>query len=126
MAACRILVVDDDPWIIDILAELLRDEGHIPILAGTGEEALRLVRQSPPDLILLDLKLPGLNGEEFMDELRRAKLEIPIIILSAAAQPPRSDLLLQVSAYLAKPFDILDLLEMVDRFCPTASLEPVS
>jgi CheY-like chemotaxis protein len=122
---CRILIVDDDPWIVEIIGELLREEGYIPILAASGEEALRLVFQNPPDLILLDLKLPGLGGEEVIRELRQAKLEIPIVLLTAAVYPSPLGTPPNVAAYLAKPFDLTDLLALVERFCPGPTFAPV-
>ena len=125
MAKCRILIVDDDPWIVEIIAELLRDEGHSPILATTGEEALTLIQQRSPDLILLDLKLPGLGGEEVIRELRRAGFDIPVVMLTAASDPFPMGVPPNISAYLAKPFEILDLLALVNRFCPDHTLDPV-
>lgn len=90
MTAPVIAIVDDDVYIGDMLEELLRREGYGVLRAYSGTEALMLLEDRRPDLILLDLMLPGLNGEEVLPHLTG----IPVIVLSArAAVEDKVDLL---------------------------------
>lgn len=111
MTAPVIAIVDDDVYIGDMLEELLRREGYGVLRAYSGTEALMLLEDRRPDLILLDLMLPGLNGEEVLPHLTG----IPVIVLSArAAVEDKVDLLLGGAAdYLTKPFDTRELLARV-------------
>ena len=106
-----IAIVDDDVYIGDMLEELLRREGYGVLRAYSGTEALMLLEDRRPDLILLDLMLPGLNGEEVLPHLTG----IPVIVLSArAAVEDKVDLLQGGAAdYLTKPFDTRELLARV-------------
>ena len=81
MTGSVIAIVDDDAYIGDMLEELLRREGYGVLRAYSGTEALMLLEDRRPDLILLDLMLPGLNGEEVLPHLTG----IPVIVLSARA-----------------------------------------
>jgi CheY-like chemotaxis protein len=107
-----VLIIDDDAWIRTILAELLASEGLEILEAGDGRRGLILAEERCPDVILLDLALPGRSGLEVMHDLKRRQptSEIPVIVVSAYA------LLLagghQPSAYrvMQKPFDIPDVL----------------
>lgn len=111
MTAPVIAIVDDDVYIGDMLEELLRREGYGVLRAYSGTEALMLLEDRRPDLILLDLMLPGLNGEEVLPHLTG----IPVIVLSArAAVEDKVDLLQGGAAdYLTKPFDTRELLARV-------------
>lgn len=111
MTAPVIAIVDDDVYIGDMLEELLRREGFGVLRAYSGTEALMLLEDRCPDLILLDLMLPGLNGEEVLPHLTG----IPVIVLSArAAVEDKVDLLRGGAAdYLTKPFDTRELLARV-------------
>ena len=77
----KIMVIDDDPHISDMITEALRDEGYAVSQAYSGTEALMLLSQTDPDLILLDLMLPGLTGEELLPKIK----DIPVIVVSAKA-----------------------------------------
>ncbi len=111
MTGSVIAIVDDDVYIGDMLEELLRREGFGVLRAYSGTEALMLLEDRCPDLILLDLMLPGLNGEEVLPHLTG----IPVIVLSArAAVEDKVDLLRGGAAdYLTKPFDTRELLARV-------------
>ena len=111
MTAPVIAIVDDDVYIGDMLEELLRREGYGVLRAYSGTEALMLLEDRRPDLILLDLMLPGLNGEEVLPHLTG----IPVIVLSArAAVEDKVDLLRGGAAdYLTKPFDTRELLARI-------------
>lgn len=106
-----ILIVDDDASINDMISEALADEGYTVHKAYSGTEALMLLEQISPDLILLDLMLPGLAGEELLPRLK----EIPVIVVSAKADiNDKVGLLLGGAAdYITKPFNIQELLARV-------------
>lgn len=107
----QILIVDDDVSIGDMLEEILTKEGYGVSRAYSGTEALLLLSLSRPDLVLLDLMLPGLNGEEVFPKIGG----IPVIVLSAKVDVDNKvDVLLNGAAdYMAKPFDIKELLARI-------------
>ena len=113
MTGARVLVVDDEPEIIRALRSILTGNGFEPILASTGEEALDLVERRRPDLILLDLVLPGLDGLEVCRVIRQDRgLDVPIIVLSAQGEEEAKVKALDLGAddYLTKPFGVRELL----------------
>lgn len=111
MSGARIAVVDDDIYIGDMLEELLRREGYDVLRAYSGTEAVLLLEAGRPDLVLLDLMLPGLSGEAVLPHLAG----IPVIVLSAkAGVEDKVELLLSGAAdYLTKPFDTRELLARI-------------
>ena len=106
-----IAVIDDDVYIGDLLQELLRREGYRVLRAYSGTEALLLLKQEKADLILLDLMLPGLSGEELLPRLAGT----PVIVLSAKGDVQGKVQLLLDGAvdYITKPFDTAELLARV-------------
>lgn len=103
--AYSILVVDDDPKILKILQHTFSKEGFKVAIAASGEEALQIARQSPPDLVLLDIMMPDMDGFETYQKLKALR-EVPVIILSS-----RSDEVdkivgfrMGVDDYQTKPF----------------------
>lgn len=107
----QIAIIDDDIYIGDMLEEVLCREGYGVLRAYSGTEALLLVQSRRPDLVLLDLMLPGLSGEEVLPRLAG----IPVIVLSAKADiQDKVGLLLGGAAdYLTKPFDTRELLARI-------------
>ena len=107
----RILIIDDDETIGNLEQEVLERAGYLVLRAYSGTEALLLLKHSRPDLILLDLMLPGLSGEAVLPQLQG----IPVIVVSAkAAVQDKVALLLGGAAdYLTKPFDTKELLARV-------------
>src|SRR6478672_9249413 len=84
MSGARVLVVDDEPKLARALKAILHGNGFEPVLAATGEEALELLDRQRPDLVLLDLVLPGMDGLAVCRAIRRDRqLDLPIVILSA-------------------------------------------
>lgn len=106
-----IAIIDDDVHIGDVLTEILEREGYAVLRAYSGTEALLLLSQSRPDLILLDLMLPGLSGEEVLPHIKN----IPVIVLSAkvSVQDKVSLLLGGAVDYVTKPFDPDELLARI-------------
>lgn len=110
-----IAVIDDDVYIGNMLEELLLKEGYKVLRAYSGTEALYLLTQNRPDLILLDLMLPGLSGEEVMLKLKPALQNIPVIVVSAKVDiEDKVNLLLNgASDFITKPFNIKELLARI-------------
>ena len=106
-----ILIIDDDAHINALLEETLKNEGYTVYKAFSGTEAQLVLSQNKPDLILLDLMLPGLSGEELLPQIR----DIPVIVVSAKADTAdKVGLLLGGAAdYITKPFDMDELLARI-------------
>lgn len=106
-----IAVIDDDVYIGDMLEELLRKEGYDVLRAYSGTEALYMLGSSTPDLILLDLMLPGLSGEALLPSIK----DIPVIVVSAKLDiDNKVELLLSGAVdYITKPFDPKELLARI-------------
>ena len=123
----RILVVEDEPDLLEAVVFALRKEGMKPIPCKDGEEALRLVKERRPDLVLLDLMLPGLDGIEVCRRLRASEetARIPIIMVTAKAEETDAVIGLGVGAddYVRKPFGLKELAARV-RSLLRRSAEP--
>lgn len=106
-----IAIIDDDVYIGNMLSELLTREGYAVLRAYSGTEALYLLSQSQPDLVLLDLMLPGLSGEEVLPRIQA----VPVIVLSAKAdvQNKVHCLLGGAADYMTKPFSTDELLARI-------------
>ncbi len=112
-----VLVVDDDPDILEALSEILEAEGFEIRRARNGKEALERLEPDPPNLILLDLMMPVMDGWEFAQRMRQRPRvsSIPIIVLSADRNVGNKAAEIGAMGHLAKPFELNDLLEMVRR-----------
>lgn len=110
-----IAVIDDDVYIGNMLEEVLLKEGYKVLRAYSGTEALYLLTQNSPDLILLDLMLPGLSGEEVLLKLKTTLQNIPVIVVSAKVEiEDKVNLLLNgASDFITKPFNIKELLARI-------------
>ncbi|MBM7868328.1 response regulator [Heliobacterium gestii] len=111
----RILLADDDPELRELVAGYLEHDGYAVLLAAHGEEALRLARAERPDLVILDVMMPKLNGLDVCRMLRD-ELECPLFILSARGDEPDRILGLNLGAidYVAKPFSPRELVARVN------------
>jgi CheY-like chemotaxis protein len=112
-----VLVVDDDPDILEALSEILEAEGFEIRRARNGKEALEKLEPDPPQLILLDLMMPVMDGWEFAQRMRQrpSVAAIPIIVLSADRNVGSKATDIGAVGHLAKPFELNDLLEMVRK-----------
>jgi DNA-binding response OmpR family regulator len=110
----RVLVVDDDPPSVKMVAFLLQEEGYTVLTASNGQEALRKVEEESPDLVILDVMMPHMDGLEVCRRIRRT-MNLPIIILSAKGETADRVTGLELGAddYLAKPFEPAELLARV-------------
>lgn len=107
----EILIIDDDTHISDMLSEMLQSEGYTVLRAYSGTEAELILSAKKPDLILLDLMLPGLSGEELLARIKG----IPVIVVSAKGEVTDKVGLLMAGAsdYITKPFDMDELLARI-------------
>ncbi len=120
--APMILVVDDDPDILDALSEILEGEGYRVRRARNGREALERLEPVPPQLILLDLMMPVMDGWEFANRLRQEAhdaSEVPIIVLSADRNVGAKARELGAVGHLSKPFELGELLQLLDAHLPS-------
>ena len=83
----RVLVIDDEPLVADVIAEALRLEDNDVVVASSGEEGLRVIAQNPPDAVFLDIIMPGMDGIEVLRAIREWHLRLPVIILSGWVSP---------------------------------------
>jgi DNA-binding NtrC family response regulator len=115
--AHTVLVVDDDPSICDVLTARLESRGYDVVVAGDGVEALEKLSAGPVDLVISDVRMPGLGGRELLAEIRGAWPDVPVILLTAygtirdAVQTVRDG----AADYLTKPFDGQELMDKVAR-----------
>jgi DNA-binding response OmpR family regulator len=106
----RVLVVDDDETVRDVVRRYLERDGHEVVVAGDGETALQLVAKQLPDLIVLDLMLPGIDGLEVCRRLRQ-RHSVPVVMLTALGEEEDRVVGLQLGAddYVTKPFSPREL-----------------
>ncbi len=114
----HILVVDDEPAILELVSDVLRESGYRVETASNGLEALGAVQARRPALVMLDVRMPVLDGAEFVRELRQRRIEVPILIMSAGPTADRWATTLGVQGSVAKPFRIADLVAAASRFVP--------
>ncbi len=116
----HILCIEDEPEMIDLIRLILSWRGFEVVGAGGGKEGLEKVRENPPDLILLDLMMPDMDGWEVYQQIKADEKtkEIPVIVVTAKAQSIDKVLglhIAKVDDYIAKPFSPQDLLNSVDK-----------
>jgi DNA-binding response OmpR family regulator len=110
----RILVVDDDQNVRQAIRWILEDEGYVVSEAADGNEALRLVHESRPDLVVLDLTMPEVNGYAVAAALKtEGGTRVPILLITADGQAPAKAERINAFAYLRKPFRVDELLSRV-------------
>jgi DNA-binding response OmpR family regulator len=115
MAERRVLVVEDDQLLRDVIAEALDEDGYAVEAADNGLTALELAQRRPPELVILDLMMPHMNGEQFCSALRQMDglQSVPIIVVSAARAAQEIGARVGASVALRKPFDLFELTEHV-------------
>jgi len=121
--AC-VLVIDDDEQTRTLVRHMLGREGHEVVEAVDGADGLRLFGKSPPDVVLTDINMPGLDGHDVIEAIRMQHPDVPIIAISGGGPVGKEELLLKASALGAdqivmKPFEFRQLVDAVER-----ALEP--
>ncbi|MGI6142683.1 MAG: response regulator [bacterium] len=113
----RILVVDDQLGIRRLLEEVFRDDCYQVVCAANGEEALVRWEECEPDLVLLDMKMPGMDGLDVLTKVAGKYPHVPVIIMTAYGELHIVEEALNQGArgYVTKPFDVLELRRMVDK-----------
>ena len=114
MSDVRVLVVDDEPDIRATVSAMLEIEGYAVEEAMNGAAALELIELDPPDIILLDMRMPILDGWGFAAEMRSRGHLIPIVVMTAARDAARWATEISATAYIAKPFGYDDLITAVE------------
>ena len=121
MPGGQILVVEDNERNMKLVRELLEATGYRAIEAATGSQALELAREHRPDLVLMDIRLPDIDGVEALSRLRADDRTASIPVLAVTAQAMQGDrercLAAGFDGYLSKPIDVAQLLEAVSRHC---------
>ncbi len=120
----RVLVVDDDLAILATVADILEFEGYTVQTATNGLEALEAVERELPSLIVLDMRMPVLDGWGLARALRARSLDIPILVLTAAQDAGQWADEIGAAGFLAKPFDLNDLLAAVERIPAEKTTRP--
>jgi CheY-like chemotaxis protein len=108
-----VLVVEDEADIRNLEVATLRDEGYDVISAENGEVALKRIDERPPDLILLDMNMPVMDGVRFADTLKTRRLMFPLIVISATQAAGTWAKKVGAVGFLKKPFDLVDFLAAV-------------
>jgi two-component system cell cycle sensor histidine kinase/response regulator CckA len=110
-----VLVVDDETSILDVGREILEEYGYTALVATSGEEALKIYREQPVDLVILDLNMPGMGGQKCLERLREIDPDARVVIASGYSAETASGKAIraQVDGYIDKPYRLHDLLHMV-------------
>ena len=114
-----VLVIEDNPLVCILLQDIFHEEGYQVLLAENGEQAMVMLTTARPDLVTLDLNLPGISGDVVLKELRKQDTtkELPVIVVTALETIPREVQEL-AQAVVQKPFEINTLLSTIHRFLP--------
>ena len=117
----KILVIDDEQGIRDLLDTLLRRKGYDVVVAESGQKGLDLFRQEHPDIIVLDLKMPGMDGLTVLRQIRGLDPRIPVIILTGAGTPETEQQVraMGVTEYVEKEFSLHLLGDSLKRLLKT-------
>jgi CheY-like chemotaxis protein len=116
----QVLVVDDDPGIRQLIEMVLQDEGFDVVTAANGKEALERINESRPALVLLDLQMPVMTGWEVLSQVREANIEVPVVFMTAGYRAKTEAERYNADGYVAKPFDLTEIIDTVERFTTSA------
>lgn len=116
----EIMVVDDQPGIRMLLREVFKQTDYQIVTAANGEQALELLKKEDLRLVLLDMKIPKMNGLEIMHKIKDIKPEVKVIIMTAYGENAMVQEALQngAVAHFTKPFDLHELIDTVEKECP--------
>ena len=111
----KILVIDDEPHIVELLRSRLQAHGYDVVTAANGKEGLERVQQENPDLIILDILMPAMDGYTFVRRLRKDGQQIPVIVLTGQGAMRDLFAVEGVNDYMVKPFKSEELLEKIKK-----------
>lgn len=119
----RVLVIDDEKGMCWALRKALMDEGYEVLTANSGPEGLNLLAKEEVDLVLLDIKMPGMSGLEVLERIRKKDEKLPVIIMTALSSLPTALEALQrgASGYVTKPFQLSNLKDTVTKVLSVTS-----
>lgn len=114
------LIVDDEPAILRLVAMVLRELGFETLTAPDAETASQLLKSSRPDLIVTDVRLPGISGIELAKQVKASKRlsSIPVLLMSAFGEPPAHE----GDGFIPKPFDLYELEETFNRYVTSSGI----
>ena len=114
-----VLVIDDDESIRELISLALEDEGFRVICAPEGESALRMIPETNPDVILLDNRMPVMDGSQFVQQYREQfDHQAPLVVLTAVDNPKELAQEIGADGFLPKPFDLNDLVRVIAQVAP--------
>lgn len=113
----KLLIVDDQYGIRILLTEVFQNEGFQTFQAANGKEALEIVAKEKPDLVLLDMKIPGMDGLEILRRIRAQDAEMKVIVMTAYGELNMIEEAMALGAvkYFSKPFDIDEVVDVVKK-----------
>jgi len=111
-----VLVVEDDPAILSSVVDILEFEGYEVESATDGARGLEVLERTTPTLILLDMRMPVLNGWDFARIMKERGISVPVLVMTAAQDASRWAQEIGADGYIAKPFHLLDLLDSVEKY----------
>jgi len=114
-AGARVLVVDDDPSILDTVTSILSSEGFVVMAARGGEQALGLLSSWHPTLVLLDMRMPIMDGWAVARAMKESGSRVPIVVMTAAESAKKWADEIGAAGHLAKPFLLDELIDCVER-----------
>lgn len=120
MREVRVLIVDDEADIRATVSAMLKIEGYNVAEAANGADALQAIEDHPPDVILLDMRMPVMDGWGFAAELRRRGYRTPIVVMTAARDAAHWAAEIAAAAFVAKPFGFDDLIIAVEQVAPAS------
>ena len=116
----HILVVDDDPAIRKVIEAVLVDDGYAVRTASNGCEALERIGEDRPLLVLLDLQMPVLSGWDVLRHLHEARVDVPVVFMTAGYRAQREAQEHGADGFLSKPYELVQLIDVVERFTSPA------
>jgi len=116
-----VLIVDDDVRLLSSFERVLAGEGYEVITAGTGETGLIEMNKAVPDLVIMDLRMPGMDGFDAFRAMRKISQDVPIILMTAYGTPEAINSALDLGGFdfILKPFEIPEILDLIRKALKT-------